>query len=124
MSSLLRFSLFALIALSLVSLTGCGGGSTPVQPLTTHIYAAGFETSNAGIETATVWTDGKAAALGDGVNGSYATSIAVSGGDVYVAGVEGNGTNDVAKYWKNGAAIALTDGTQRGFANAVAVFRR
>jgi hypothetical protein len=40
---------------------------------------------------------------------------------VYVAGIEGNGTQDVAKYWKNGVSVDLTDGTQRGFANSIYV---
>ena len=51
-----------------------------------------------------------------------AMSIAVSGTDVYVAGLESNGSNIlVAKYWKNGVAVNLTDGTQTAQANSIAV---
>jgi hypothetical protein len=77
--------------------------------------------NDADAEVATFWNDGQAVVLGAGTDPSYATSIAVSGTDIYAAGVEGNGTNDVAKYWKNGAPVDLTDGTQRGFANSVVV---
>jgi hypothetical protein len=103
-----------------VSMLSCGGTPT-TRPAITHVYTAGFEENDAGQEIAKYWKDGQVNVLGGGTNGSYATSIAVSGTDVYVAGVEGNGTNDVAKYWKNGVAVDLTDGTQRGYSNSVFV---
>ena len=121
MSPVLRVAFLALVSLFLISTLACGGGPSKAQPLTTHAYVAGFEENDAGLEIATYWNDGNKSALGAGTYGSIATAIAVSGADVYVAGVEGNGTNDVAKYWKNGVPVALTDGTQRGFANSIAV---
>ncbi len=112
-----------LIILSLVAMLACGGGSTShtALPAVTDVYAAGYEFNDAGAEIAKYWKNGQAHVLGAGVNGSFATAIAVSGKDVYVAGVEGNGTQDVAKYWKNGVPVELTDGTQRGFANSIFV---
>jgi len=120
MSCSLRLFFFAICGLFLVSMLACGNASK-TQPVATHVYAAGFQTNDSDAEIATYWNDGKAAVLGAGTNPSYATSIAVSSTDVYVAGVEGNGTNDVAKYWKNDIPGDLTDGTQRGFANSVVV---
>src|SRR4029079_6522966 len=52
------------------------------------------------------WKNGVAITLTDGTKPSSANSIAVVGGDVYVAGSE----NNVAKYWKNGVAITLPGG--------------
>jgi hypothetical protein len=87
--------------------------------LPTHVYAAGFERIDSGLELAMLWKDGTSAILGQPANGSRATSVAVSGPNVYVSGVEGNGTQDVAKYWRNGVPVELTDGTQRGFATSI-----
>lgn len=41
--------------------------------------------------------------------------------DVYVAGVENNGSFDVAKYWKNGAPVILSDGNSQACANSIVV---
>ncbi len=41
--------------------------------------------------------------------------------DVYVAGFENNGTNNVVKVWKNGIAATLTDGSTGAYANSVFV---
>jgi hypothetical protein len=120
MSSLSRWFLIALLVVLVVSTLACGGGSNS-RPAVTHVYAAGFEENDAGLSIAKYWKDGQSVLLGQGINGSFATSIAVSGENVYVAGVEGNGTNDVAKYWRNGIPVELTDGTQRGYAKAITV---
>jgi len=115
-----RFFALAVALFLVISMLSCGG--TPdARPAITHVYTAGFEENDAGQEIAKYWKDGQPTVLGAGTDGSYATSIAVSGSDVYVAGIEGNGTNDVAKYWKNGVAVDLTDGTQRGYAKSVFV---
>ena len=65
--------------------------------------------------------------LPSGSAGSISTAIAVSGNDVYVAGIgiTGNVYNGkqkyIAKYWKNGNAINLTDGTKGAKAWSIAV---
>jgi len=117
-----RALFFALLIFNLVALMACGGGlSNNTAPAVTDVFTAGFEKNDAGMGIAKYWKNNEPHTLGAGVNGSYANSIAVSGNDVYVAGIEGNGLQDVAKYWKNGVAFELTDGTNRGFANSVFV---
>jgi hypothetical protein len=65
--------------------------------------------------------------LPSGSTGSISTAIAVSGNDVYVAGIgiTGNTNNGpqkyIAKYWKNSNAINLTDGTNGAQAWSIAV---
>ena len=58
------------------------------------------------------------------MNWVRASSIAVVGSDVYVAGEEGNGYTDVAKYWKNGQATTLTDGTKKPGQTSIVVVKR
>jgi hypothetical protein len=87
----------------------------------TDVYAAGFEKNQAGLEIAKYWKNGQPVVLGAGTYSSSATSIAVSGSDVYAVGVEGNGTTDIAKYWKNGVPVELTDGTKTGRVHSIFV---
>src|SRR5947207_15491542 len=83
-----RFFAVAVALFLVVSMLSCGG--TPdARPAITHVYTAGFEQNDAGQEIAKYWKDGQPTVLGAGTDGSYATSIAVSGSDVYVAGIEG-----------------------------------
>jgi hypothetical protein len=102
-------------------LCGCGGSTLPPAPAVTDVFVAGFVENNNGSESAIYWKNGAATILPDLGHSSEAHAIAVSGNDVYVAGIEGNGTQDLAVYWKNGAPVVLTDGAKRGFANAIFV---
>ena len=45
---------------------------------------------------------------------SSASSIAVLGSDVYVAGRVSNGTQSIACYWKNGIFIELSENANVG----------
>lgn len=67
------------------------------------------------IYSATFWTSKDATMLGDGKTTSNATSLALNGTDVYVAGntTASNGAS-IATYWKNGAATTLAPGTAYG----------
>ncbi|BAU52003.1 IPT/TIG domain-containing protein [Mucilaginibacter gotjawali] len=59
------------------------------------------------------------------LTGTYQNNeLAVSNGDVYVAGAQylGNSTILKATYWKNGSPIDLTDGIHSGSARATAVY--
>jgi hypothetical protein len=58
-----------------------------------------------------VWKNGVTTALTDGARYAFASAVAVSGSDVYVAGYAVNGAGRrVATLWKNGIATALADG--------------
>jgi len=57
-----------------------------------------------------------------------ATSIAVSGNDVYVSGAQqeqlspvGGWSNVIAEYWKNGNLVKLTDGSKDTYTTSIAV---
>ena len=120
--TLRRFFASFLLVLSVSAMLACGSSASKTPPpVVTDVYAAGFETDDTGIEIAKYWKNGQAVVLGAGTFNSTANSITVSGNDVYVAGIQGNGTNFVAKYWKNGVPVELTDGTKSAFVHSIAV---
>ena len=89
---------------------GCGGGSHTSSGL----YMAGATTgATTGHGVATLWTNSTASYLSDGTMATDAYAVAVSGSDVYVAGVTTSPTGkDTVTVWKNGTASNLTDGTE------------
>ncbi|HWZ15232.1 MAG TPA: hypothetical protein VNW95_08325 [Mucilaginibacter sp.] len=82
----------------------------------TDMYVVGSVYNNAlQSSQATLWKNGVPTVL---AGGSTASAIAITGTDVYIAGVSGTGNNISATYWKNGVAATLTGGLQ---ANAIAI---
>jgi len=82
-----------------------------MSPAEVDVYVAGLEESGSG-SVAKYWKNGQAVALTDGTTNAAATSIFVSGNDVYVCGyVNGN-----AMYWKNGNPVTLGDGNATSIA--------
>src|SRR5258706_2454930 len=118
-----RLFFLAFLAITLTLTLACGGSASnpKPQPQSADVYATGFEVNDAGYPIAKYWKNKAPVVLTTGPFGSYGISIAVSGSDVDVAGVEGNGPVDVDKYWKNGVSIELTDGTRPAFVNSIFV---
>ena len=75
----------------------CGMGRNPVTQITNGVY----------------WVNGVPTYLPYGSLDTYATGIAVSGGDVYVTGRVSAFLN-IGVYWKNGVAISLGAGEANG----------
>jgi len=89
------------------------------------IYVAGTQNdSKTNITIAKVWKNGIATNL-ESANTSYSkdtpTSINISGNDVFVSGLKGNGTESFAKFWKNGIAVNLTNGQTNAVVNDILV---
>ena len=85
------------------------------------IYVSGWDGYSA-----VYWKNGNEVFLDHGVE---ATSIAVSGSNVYTAGfIQGGfidsvigGYYNIASYWKNDSLVVLTDGTGNALANSIFV---
>jgi len=84
-----------------------------------NVYVAGREYNDQGDTVATLWTNGKARHLADGAYSSHASSVTVSGSDVYVAGWASDATREQAVVWKNGESWVL--GSQEANASASTV---
>lgn len=86
------------------------------------VLVAGAVAPGTGFWEAALWQDGVPTLLPTtSLKGSRATAMALSGTDVYVAGMVSNGTVDIATLWKNGVATALSDGTSEAEVWAMAL---
>ena len=83
------------------------------------VYAAGTETrkDKTGHATnyAVYWKNGHEVILTDSATNALGHAIAVSGNDVYVAGV----IPPHAKYWKNGVVVSLSESISTALAIAI-----
>jgi hypothetical protein len=109
-----------------------GDGSKNTQTLSiavsgNDIYVAGVEYTDtlscpqcgratAATATSKIWKNGTV--INTGSASQFFSSIAISNGDVYVAGNDGPS----ASYFKNGNAVHLTDGKNEAQASAIAIW--
>lgn len=96
------------VLLGIIAVINSCKKSDPI-PQAKNVYIAGSE-SKGNVAVATYWKNGVATHLTDGTKGAIAYSIAVSGNDVYVGGIEKDdpGGHFTIKYWKNGIPTALS----------------
>jgi hypothetical protein len=118
-----KTSLFAIFRLPLPVLLLFGAVacslSTP-SGTTATIYVAGSYNNGTGT-AACYWLNGTLTPLETGgMYPAFATSIYVSGSDIYVSGYYKNG-NNVACYWKNGGRTDLTTTGTNAQANSIFV---
>jgi hypothetical protein len=121
--------MMAVTIASIEVLQGCGGAvvatnSPPPVVTPADVYVAGYEMNASNVKVAMVWKNGVGTALSDGIRGAYASAVAVSGTDVYVAGVVAasvTNSDGIATVWKNGNTTSLTDGTVSAYASGIAV---
>ncbi|MGG7665791.1 hypothetical protein [Dyadobacter sp. BHUBP1] len=97
---------------------GIGGEAWGIDVSGNDVYVAG-NVPQGGYLAARYWKNGTPITLSDGTSTTLATSIAVSGNDVHVVGIEYirpdpySPSFTKAKYWKNGVEIPL-DGWDKG----------
>jgi len=113
-----------------IDLTG-GESSTSLNDIfisDKDIYVCGYLTESSGTNgqrsTAKCWKNGQSMTLPAGTAEiSIATSVWVSGSDVYVSGYKKATANDkaVAVYWKNGIVTTLSDGSTDGYTGNLVV---
>jgi hypothetical protein len=92
-----------------------GSGAIDIAVNSSGVYVAGT-----GANGAVYWKNGTMVSL-PGNAPTQASGIALSGSDVYVAGVSAGASGSVATAWKNGTATALTSGSGISVAGGIAV---
>jgi hypothetical protein len=100
---------FLMLILLIVETYSCkkSTNDNSIQHTGPDIYAAGYDMSQA-----VYWKNGSEVFLNKGTS---ASSIFISGNDVYTAGIVIDGAYYAAGYWKNDSLVTLTDGTIRSW---------
>ena len=92
------------------------------------VYVAGFGISTTGnVFTSTYFKNGIPVAVTNGPKSDYATSIAINGKDIYVAGWTenvGDSKYPTACYWKNGKMVLLGDMQSQSLARKILVIEK
>jgi len=84
-----------------------------------NVYICGYNSRSNTNGIVQYWNNGKITSLTDSSKEFFATSISVSGNDVYIAGQENQRENVYARYGKNGAIASLGGTTNFGQATSV-----
>ena len=116
------------VAILLPTTSGSSGGAKSVYVNGVDVYVAGYENGPNGTKVAKLWKNGIGTNLvtpvltNPATTFSVATSVFVSGTDVYVGGFQDNGNGEInAKLWKNGLSTSLSSGTNRSFVQSIFV---
>jgi hypothetical protein len=118
----MKYSQFLLLIIFLASGYSCKKSTNSIafQNLGPDVYVSGGDGGGA-----LYWKNGFRIYLS---MGAYASSISISGNDVYVAGIVNSGVLDsgygnytYAAYWKNDSLVDLTDGTTLAWTSSIFV---
>jgi hypothetical protein len=75
-----------------------------------NIYVGGVIPDSSNNPVGYYWKNGSPIPLTSKGTRAGPNHIAISGGDIYVSGLEYDGVNFIATYWKNGNPVRLTNG--------------
>lgn len=100
------FILIVFLFAALILFVQCGKDDSNPDPVTENVYVAGSLNTGNYTQVAVLWKNNSIIKLSDEAPNAKATSVFVSGSDIYVVGAVGKN----AVLWKNGVATILTDG--------------
>jgi hypothetical protein len=89
------------------------------------VYVSGVMPKSNSYNLAVYWKNGTVVPLTKGLSDAKASSIAVSGSDIFAAGYEDKlsepNISQIAKYWKNGNKVVLSDSSNKALASSIII---